>query len=85
MPGEATSSTAPVEIHRLKARLVFKNGDVKMVQGVREVFEIFDAEQSSLQNDGPPQAGKIVLIGRGAQELNFERSLLDALQNRQKS
>ncbi|KAF5248102.1 hypothetical protein FAUST_509 [Fusarium austroamericanum] len=32
------------EIHRSKGRLVFANGDVKMLQGVREVFEI---------NDGP--------------------------------
>ncbi|XXG98569.1 hypothetical protein Hte_004894 [Hypoxylon texense] len=81
VPGEAASPTAPVEIHRLKARLVFKNGDVKMVQGVREVFEIFDAEQSLSQNDSPQPAGKIVLIGRGVQGLNFERSLLNALQN----
>lgn len=82
VPGEAASSTTPVEIHRLKARLVFKNGDVKMVQGVREVFEIFDADQSSLQKEDPKQTGKIVLIGRGVKELNFERSLLGVLQDR---
>ena len=44
MPGQ--HQEVPIEIHRLKARLVFKNGDVKLVQGVREVFEIFDGEKS---------------------------------------
>lgn len=82
MPGETTNLEEPIEIHRLKSRLVFKNGDIKMVQGVREVFEIFDGEQTSSQYDGLPFKGKLVLIGRGVQEINFERSLLRALQDR---
>lgn len=82
MPGETTNLEEPIEIHRLKSRLVFKNGDIKMVQGVREVFEIFDGEQTSSQYDGLPLKGKLVLIGRGVQEINFERSLLRALQDR---
>ncbi|KAI1095884.1 cobW-domain-containing protein [Rostrohypoxylon terebratum] len=83
VPGEATNPEEPIEIHRLKSRLVFKNGDIKMVQGVREVFEIFDGEQTSSQRDDElPQKGKIVLIGRGVQGIDFERSLLRALQDR---
>ncbi|KAI1105848.1 cobW-domain-containing protein [Jackrogersella minutella] len=79
VPGEKTNPDAPLEIHRLKSRLIFKNGDVKMVQGVREVFEIFDGEQICNESNGLPQTGKIVLIGRGVQGINFERSLLSKL------
>ncbi|KAI1083524.1 cobW-domain-containing protein [Whalleya microplaca] len=82
VPGEATNQTTPVEIHRLKARLVFQDGKVKMVQGVREVFEIFDGEQTSTEDDTLLQTGKIVLIGRGVQGVNFEKSFLDAIQGR---
>ncbi|KAI2469379.1 cobW-domain-containing protein [Annulohypoxylon bovei var. microspora] len=81
VPGETTNPKEPIEIHRLKSRLVFKDGNVKMVQGVREVFEIFDGEQTSSQRDGIPQIGKLVLIGRGTQGIDFERSLLIALQD----
>ncbi|KAI0111895.1 cobW-domain-containing protein [Daldinia grandis] len=79
--GEQTDSTEPIEVHRLKSRLVFKDGNVKMVQGVREVFEIFDGEQASNEDGVVPQTGKLVLIGRGVQGINFERSLLNALQD----
>ncbi|KAL7627561.1 hypothetical protein AAE478_001754 [Parahypoxylon ruwenzoriense] len=82
VPGETIGSANTIEIHRLKARLVFENGDVKMVQGVREVFEIFDSDRSSNQSGGSIQSGKIVLIGRGLQEVDFERSLLGAIQGR---
>ena len=82
MPGETINPEEPLEIHRLKSRLVFENGDVKMVQGVREVFEIFDGEQSSSQTNGLPQTGKLVLIGRGVQGINFERSLLSILKDK---
>ncbi|RKL49444.1 hypothetical protein BFJ72_g903 [Fusarium proliferatum] len=63
------------EIHRSKGRLVFANGEVKMLQGVREVFEI---------NDGPlgdetPKEGKIILIGRNVAGVGFEDSFKKAL------
>ena len=81
MPGQ---NQVPVEIHRLKARLVFKNGDVKLVQGVREVFEIFDGgkSQSGDDADAAPQLGKIVLIGRRLTEVDFDRSFSEAIQGR---
>lgn len=82
VPGVAANPSEPIEIHRLKSRLVFENGDVKMVQGVREVFEIFDGEGTSIQNGTPQQVGKIVLIGRGVQGIDFQQSLLDALQDK---
>ena len=82
MPGQ---NQVPIEIHRLKARLVFENGDVKLVQGVREVFEIFDGgkSQNSDNADAVSQPlGKIVLIGRRLAEVDFERSFSEAIQSR---
>lgn len=70
--------TNSFEIHRLKARLPFSNGDVKIVQGVREVFEILDAPKldDSLRGSA---LGKVVLIGRNLESVPFEESLLRAL------
>ena len=57
------------------------NGDVKIVQGVREVFEIFDAPSSNPSGSEPLQTleGKIVLIGRDIIDLPFAKSLLTAI------
>ncbi|EAW18740.1 CobW family GTP-binding protein [Aspergillus fischeri NRRL 181] len=56
-----TSSLNNFEIHRLKGILVFQDGSCKIIQAVREVFEIRDSE--------PTTSGggdcKLVLIGRG--------------------
>ena len=82
MPGEPANSTNPIEIHRLKSRLVFKDGSVKMVQGVREIFEIFDGQKVETTGQGISKQGKIVLIGRGLQQVDFERSFLDAVRAR---
>ncbi|KAL3428400.1 CobW/HypB/UreG [Phlyctema vagabunda] len=74
----ANEPGSTLEIHRLKARLPLINGDVKVVQGVREIFEILDAPP---QPDGasPEVAslagGKIVLIGRNLPGLPFEDTL----------
>ncbi|KAF3921716.1 hypothetical protein ABW21_db0205909 [Orbilia brochopaga] len=65
----------PVEIHRLKGRLVTDDGKTHIIQGVREVFEITDAH-----GRGSSGAGKIVLIGKGLGKVDvkgsFERFLL---------
>ncbi|CAG9997729.1 unnamed protein product [Clonostachys byssicola] len=58
------------EIHRSKGRLVFNNGEVKMLQGVREIFELLDRDQ---EEENPGQ-GKIILIGRQVSEVGFEES-----------
>lgn len=83
IPNQDPNPEVPIEIHRLKARLVLQNGDVKLVQGVREVFEIFDGEKLAPGEKATTgsQTGKIVLIGRGLREVDFERSFLDAVQN----
>ncbi|KAI1505303.1 CobW/HypB/UreG, nucleotide-binding domain-containing protein [Biscogniauxia marginata] len=66
VPNVERSQSTPIEIHRLKARIVFEDGVVKLIQGVREVFEILDGEKASVQNSAVLPPGKIVLIGRGA-------------------
>ncbi len=82
----------PFEIHRLKGRLRFDDGTVKMVQGVREIFEIFDCkstmanrtansngEEAQETRQGDNVEGKLVLIGRGLQELPWANSLLQTI------
>jgi CCR4-NOT transcription complex subunit 2 len=67
LPG--TENTVEFEIHRSKGRLVFQNGNVKLLQGVREIFEIMDAPNGA---EITATAGKIILIGRGVQGIDFE-------------
>lgn len=64
------------EIHRLKAWLPLSNGDIKIVQGVREVFEISDAPKPIDSAAVIPSlsGGKIVLIGKRLGDLRFEES-----------
>jgi G3E family GTPase len=57
---EATMDGISVEIHRVKGRLV-ENGSVRIIQGVRETYEIVDTDDI-YEGDCP---GKIVLIGKG--------------------
>lgn len=81
-PGQSAAQTG-FEIHRLKGRLVLRDGGDKVVQGVRELFEIFDTPSASAQ-DGPsaqtqsadaPQQSKLVLIGRRLGRFDFDQSL----------
>lgn len=55
---------------------MFDNGDVKLLQGVREVFELMDAPDST---EAPPSDGKFILIGRHLAETDFEGSLNKAI------
>ena len=63
-------------VHRLKGRIALTSGHIKMIQGVREVFEITDLEVPS---KGSPRTvadnGKLVLIGKNLSTLPWERSL----------
>lgn len=68
LPGSEESGK--FEIHRSKGRFVFKEGNVKMLQGVREVFEIMDG---TVDQDLPSD-GKIILIGRNLAGVDFARS-----------
>lgn len=51
--------------------MVLEDGSEKMVQGVREIFEIFDGPDKSRGQ----AAGKLVLIGRHLVDFDFPTSL----------
>ncbi|KAJ5758638.1 hypothetical protein N7520_005794 [Penicillium odoratum] len=53
------------EIHRLKGILVLEDGSSKIIQAVRDVFEIRDSEQRQDEDAEKKLQCKIVLIGRG--------------------
>jgi hypothetical protein len=70
-----------IEVHRLKARLPLSNGEVKLVQGVRDVFEILDTPESSTLEGASQTMGKIVLIGRRLIDMPFKESFLYAIRS----
>ncbi|OBT54492.1 hypothetical protein VE04_04180, partial [Pseudogymnoascus sp. 24MN13] len=58
-PATTSSEQSPFEIYRLKARLPMSDGSIKIVQGVRDVFEIKDAleqTQPELKEGAAPQS-----------------------------
>jgi G3E family GTPase len=76
------------EIHRSKGRVRLEGGEVKMLQGVREIFELIDGVGAAAAGDGDGDEGeeekgsRIVFIGRnlgGETSGAFQRSLDDAL------
>ncbi|CAG8951876.1 hypothetical protein HYFRA_00002720 [Hymenoscyphus fraxineus] len=71
----ANSQAESHEIHRLKARIPLSNGDVKVVQGVRDIFEIRDAPSGSSTSS----EGKIVIIGKRLLGKPFKESLLSMI------
>lgn len=79
-PGRSThgAEDRKLEIHRLKARLPLSNGDIKIVQGVREVFEILDCPKSDDSASGA-SSGKVVLIGRNLTGVSFEESFINTM------
>ncbi|MCJ1225767.1 hypothetical protein MMC12_002416 [Toensbergia leucococca] len=83
LPDSSPSSFAPhiFSIHRLKGRIRTTFGTTKMLQGVRDVFEIVDIDDNmaaaETENTAKErQLGKIVLIGRGVAEFPWEENLL---------
>lgn len=62
-------------IHRLKGRVVREDGSVMLIQGVREVFEIFNASERGVEVVRDNLSGKIVLIGRKIDGANIDESL----------
>jgi hypothetical protein len=67
-------------VHRLKAKLLLDNGQVKIVQGVREIFEILDTPEHEPEViNGGSKEGKIVVIGRNLSSSKFNESLTAVL------
>lgn len=87
LPGVSQSDAARWEIHRIKGRIVLDDGRVKMLQGVREVFDFIDAPKAASDLEVDKAAvGKIVIIGRNIGDITvtqaFERSLLSTIKGR---
>lgn len=77
LPNDSDEHKQPFEIHRLKGRLAVRDDRTKIIQGVRELFEIFDAPAGGVEVERV--SGKVVLIGRHVTDFNFEKSLLAAI------
>jgi G3E family GTPase len=84
LPGHGNAEVASFEIHRIKGRIKLIDGSTKLVQGVREIFELLDERESSGDNASSSKnqetGGKLVLIGRGLNEEAFGKSLKMSLE-----
>jgi G3E family GTPase len=78
LPGHKPTDGPAYDIHRLKGRFFSDVGRERIIQGVREIFDIFDSPSQQQDSDGP-EAGKMVLIGRHLDSFDFRKSLEDAL------
>jgi G3E family GTPase len=58
------------EVHRLKGYIPITDGTARVVQGVREVFDIIDVEEAA-EEGGRQDEGKIVVIGRGLEHIDL--------------
>jgi G3E family GTPase len=53
----------PFEIHRMKGYIPVTDGTARVIQGVREIYEMIEVDRSQIQAD-QDQSGKVVFIGR---------------------
>ncbi|KAL2140043.1 hypothetical protein VTI28DRAFT_4320 [Corynascus sepedonium] len=70
LPGHEPTGGPAYDIHRLKGRFFTDSGREKIIQGVREIFDIFDSP-SQPPDAAPLRAGKMILIGRHLDAFNF--------------
>jgi G3E family GTPase len=64
------------EVHRVKGVLPMEDGSVKVLQGVREIFDIIDTDTRGGHEGVKIDGGKIVMIGRRLENID-KPSLLD--------
>ena len=79
---EPTDEETTFDVHRVKGMLNMDSGEWKMVQGVRDVFEITDLHPLKGGDKADPKAGiegKLVMIGKGLADLPWSKSLTAAL------
>lgn len=67
LPGE-TSHDGPLTVLRCKGMFPVQSGQVHVLQGVRNLYEIAPAEASG-EEIGVPDEGKLVLIGKGLDDV----------------
>ena len=73
------TSKVQFEVHRLKGLIVLTSGATKMIQGVREIFEITDAKKRQDVSQAASDCSKLVLIGKGVSSLPWKESLASFL------
>lgn len=71
---DVVDEAAKFEIYRVKARLLMADGTVKIVQGVRDVFEIRDSDEKTGEGQEREGETKLVIIGRDLGPLDLEKS-----------
>lgn len=80
--GRTDGTADRTDIHRIKGRLPLVDGKLKLLQGVREVFEFLDAPSVDLAE---VSQGKIVIIGRNIGGNEGRQRLQDSLDQALKS
>lgn len=61
--GDIEEEDAPAEVHRVKGLLPLTDGSVKILQGVRDIFDIIDCVQPA-EAAAVEKGCKIIMIGR---------------------
>lgn len=79
--GKLPQSEAKIswDIHRIKGRIPLVDGRLKVLQGVREIFEMLDASDTASKFDFSQTGGKIVLIGRNVSNQDNTASIQESL------
>lgn len=79
LPHSESATQAGWEIHRVKGRFPVRGGGLKILQGVREIFELIEG----IPEAESPIEGKIVLIGRNIggkdSQTAFQQSLDESM------
>ncbi|KAF1830734.1 COBW domain-containing protein 1 [Decorospora gaudefroyi] len=71
-----SASHQPFEVHRLKGRIPVQDGNLLLIQGVRNIYDTNELEaEAKAENEG----AKLVLIGKGVDQPAFNESLLATL------
>jgi G3E family GTPase len=78
LPHSQTDSS--FETHRIKGQIPTTFGHTKLLQGVREIYELTDAaDAAGAENTKQPRDGKIVVIGRGLDQESWQLSLTKSI------
>ncbi|KAI0335829.1 cobW-domain-containing protein [Cubamyces sp. BRFM 1775] len=78
LPNRPSNASNALEVLRCKGLFVTEDGEVHVLQGVRELYEIAKVKEGGEAELGLPDTGKLVLIGKGLNE-DVRRSLLEQL------
>lgn len=72
--GRPEQDTGKMEVHRLKGIVRLTDGSARMIQGVRDVYDITELAIAS-----EVDSGKLVIIGRGMNSLETQGRVASSL------